>query len=52
MLLLILVGLVLVVASGHVVHRRPALAVPLTVAWTAAGVLAAVVFGIVQAGGR
>ncbi|MGW7410300.1 hypothetical protein ACWGI9_42665 [Streptomyces sp. NPDC054833] len=51
-LLLVLVGLVLVVGLGYVVHRRPALAAPLTVALAGAGVLAAVVFAIVQSAGQ
>ncbi|MGW4271617.1 hypothetical protein ACWEGQ_04465 [Streptomyces seoulensis] len=42
-------GLALVVGLGYAVHRRPALAEPVTVALTAAGVLGAFVFGIVQA---
>ncbi|MGW3148907.1 hypothetical protein ACWDG1_30380 [Streptomyces sp. NPDC001177] len=47
-LLLVLVGLVLVGGLVYVAYRRPPLAMPLTVGLTGAGVLAAIVFGIVQ----
>ncbi|MEU1013854.1 hypothetical protein [Streptomyces sp. NPDC005890] len=48
-LLLVIVGLAFVVGLGYAVHRRPALAQPIGVAIAAAGVLAALVVGIVQA---
>ncbi|MFE0510701.1 hypothetical protein [Streptomyces sp. NPDC058964] len=51
-LLLVPVGLVLVAGLIYVAHRHAALGMPLTVGLTGVGVLAAVMFGIVQAGGR
>lgn len=48
MLLLILAGLIVIGGLAYVVHRRPALAQPLTVALAGATVLAAIVLGIVQ----
>ncbi|MCF3137302.1 hypothetical protein [Streptomyces olivochromogenes] len=51
-LLLVLVGLIVVGGLVYVAYRRPALGMPLTVGLAAAGVLAAVVFGIVQSAGR
>ncbi|MFD4578152.1 hypothetical protein ACFWNK_38390 [Streptomyces sp. NPDC058417] len=47
-LLLAVVGAVLVVGLGYVVHRRPALGVPVGVSVAAAGVLVAAVFGGAQ----
>ncbi|MGW5330711.1 hypothetical protein [Streptomyces sp. NPDC004014] len=47
-LLLVLVGLALVVGLGYAVHRRPALAVPVGIAVTAAGVLVGAAVGILQ----
>ncbi|MFF8868502.1 hypothetical protein ACF08B_41580 [Streptomyces sp. NPDC015139] len=40
------VGLALVGGLGYLVHRRPALKTPVTVALTAAGVLVAFVVGV------
>ncbi|MFF0836741.1 MULTISPECIES: hypothetical protein [unclassified Streptomyces] len=51
-LLVTLVSLILVTGLGFVVHHRPALAVPVTVALAGAGVLTAVVFGIIQSTGQ
>ncbi|MEW2252346.1 hypothetical protein ACFW6K_22185 [Streptomyces sp. NPDC058733] len=54
-LLAVLVALLLAVVSlavagglGYAVYRRPSLAQPVAIAVTATGVLAAVVFGIIQ----
>nr|WP_031942407.1 hypothetical protein [Streptomyces rochei]BAP15796.1 hypothetical protein [Streptomyces rochei] len=47
-LLMILVGLAAVVGLGYAVHRRPALAVPVGVALTGAGVLVAAAIGVLQ----
>ncbi|MFC7015526.1 hypothetical protein ACFQMH_28255 [Streptomyces viridiviolaceus] len=51
-LLLVLVGLLFLGALGYLAHRRPALARPLTVVLTGAGVLVALVVGVAQAGPR
>ncbi|MFC7014499.1 hypothetical protein ACFQMH_22820 [Streptomyces viridiviolaceus] len=51
-LLLLLVGLLFLGALGYLVHRHPALARPLTVVLTGAGVLVALVVGVAQAGPR
>ncbi|GAB1333242.1 hypothetical protein [Streptomyces sennicomposti] len=48
-LLLALLSPTLAAGLGYAVHRRPALAVPVTVVIGAAGLLSVVVFGIVQA---
>ncbi|KUN80927.1 hypothetical protein AQJ66_24915 [Streptomyces bungoensis] len=48
-LLLVVVDLAVVVGLGYVVHRRPALAVPVGVSLTAAGVLITATVGILQA---
>lgn len=46
--LFVVVGLLLVGGLGYVVYRRPALTQPVGIAIAAAGVLVAVVVGIVQ----
>jgi hypothetical protein len=51
-LLLVLVGLMVVVALGYAVHRRPALTGPLSVAIAGAAVLVAVVTTVATAAGR
>ncbi|WP_069874439.1 hypothetical protein [Streptomyces malaysiensis] len=51
-LLLVLVGLLLVGALAYVVHRRPVLTQPVTVALTGATVLVAMVALVVTAGAQ
>ncbi|WP_254645923.1 hypothetical protein [Streptomyces malaysiensis] len=49
-LLLVLVGLLLLGALAYLVHRRPVLTQPLTVAMAGAAVLVAMVAAVVSAG--
>jgi len=48
-LLLVVVGLAVVAGLGYVVHRRPALAVPVGIALTAASALITAAVGLLQA---